>query len=80
MVYSHSIEEELASYYLELGRPLETGIGGRYYDQKPETKYFRQPVMVYGDVKIVVYSYKCLKRVQEFVFGFNTHNLEELGS
>ena len=48
---------------MQLERPLETGIGLRYYDEKPETKYFKEPVVVYGDVKIKIYSYIFLKRV-----------------
>jgi len=62
-VYIHSIEEELALYYLNLNRPLQTGIGRKYYDSKPETKYFSKPVIVFGDVRIAVYSYKTLKKV-----------------
>ena len=69
----------MGNYYLELGRPLETGIGRRYYDQKPETKYFKEPVIVYGDVKIVVFSFRSLKKEREFVVGFNTLNMEEFG-
>ena len=50
--------------------------GRRYYDQKPETKYFKKPVVVCGDVKIVVSSYSRLKKEQKFSVGFNTHNIE----
>lgn len=77
-VYSHAIEEQLAEYYLSLNRPLQTGIGKRYYDNKPETKYFSKPVIVCGDVKIIVFSYKTLKRVQEFTIGFNTLAMDAL--
>lgn len=34
-VYSHPIEEELGSYYLNLNKPLEIGIGTKYYDHRP---------------------------------------------
>ena len=57
---------------------METGIGTRYYDCRPETKYFKGPVTVAGDVKIVVYSYKHLAKVREFTIGFNTHNMDSL--
>lgn len=34
-VYHHAIEQELTDYYLNLNRPLQTGVGKKYYDQKP---------------------------------------------
>lgn len=80
MVYTHNIEEDLAVYYLDLNRPLETGIGRKYYDSRPETKYFKQPVAVAGDVKIKVYSYEYLTKVHEFTIGFNTQHLDDLNS
>jgi hypothetical protein len=79
-VYSHAIEEELAVYYLTLNRPLETGIGKKYYDNRPETKYFSKPVVVFGDVKIAIHSYKTLKKVYEFTLGFNTLNIDALNA
>jgi hypothetical protein len=33
---------------------------------------------VYGDVKIIVYSYKTLKKIQELTVGFNTLGLNDL--
>ena len=52
----------------------------RYYDGKPETKYFSKPVVVSGDVKINIYSYKTLKRVPEFTMGFNTLTMDALNN
>jgi len=74
-VYNHSIEDELSNYYLNLNRPLQTGIGKRFYDERPETKYFKNPVLVFGDVKIVLYSFATLSKVHELTIGFNTLNL-----
>ena len=45
---------------MKKGAPLKKGFGQKYYDQKPETKYLKHPVLVYGDVKIVFYSYEKL--------------------
>ena len=79
-MYAHPIEEELANYYLNLNKPLCLGIGTNYYDQKPETKYFKKPVLVCGDVKIMLYSYSRLKKQHECTVGFNTHNIDQLNS
>ena len=70
----------MAVYYVNLNKPLETGIGKRYYDSKPETKYFSKPILVFGDVKIIIYSYTYLKKIQEFTLGFNTLNINDLTS
>jgi hypothetical protein len=35
-------------------------------------------VIVCGDVKVVVYSYRHLSKVQEGVVGFNTLNIDAL--
>jgi hypothetical protein len=56
------------------------GIGTRYYDEKPETKYLKKPVVVCGDVKIMIYSYRRLKKEHECTVGFSTHNIDELNS
>lgn len=79
-VYVHKIEEELADYYLNLNRPLPKGNGRRYYDQKPETRYFHTPVVVQGDVKVVLFSFAKLARQQELSFGFNTLQLRGSGT
>lgn len=68
----------VGTYYLDLNQPLETGIGTKYYDSKPETKYFSGPVAVAGDVKIKIFSYKYLKKIHEFTIGFNTLNIDTL--
>ena len=51
------------------------GIGDRCYDERPESKYLQGPVCVFGDVKIVFYSYEKLVLKKEFVVGFNTKAL-----
>ena len=38
----------------------------------------KKPVIVYGDVKIKVFSYKYMKKEHEFTIGFNTLNIDDL--
>lgn len=75
-VYRHDIETSLIDYYLQLKSPLKSGIGSKFCDKKPETKFLTRPCLVSGDVKIVFYSFEKLVRKPEFVIGFNTRGLE----
>ena len=59
-VYFHDIQGELSTYYLNKNKPLEKGLGNKFCDQKPETKFLSKPVLVFGDVKIVFYSFEKL--------------------
>ncbi len=45
-----------------LNLPLANGIGNKFCDNRPETSYLKAPVVVYGDVKISVYSFKTLQK------------------